>query len=138
MVLHPICMTRRANTRCGKITLHNIEYADMRVPVSLELFVDYGRAFQKKLVPSLRDVRVTQIHRAAEGFDLELANGEHLRAKKIVIATGTHDVEYMPEVLQKLPATLRSHSAEVADVSRFRDRQIAVIGAGASATTLRR
>jgi thioredoxin reductase len=114
--------------------LHNIEYADMRVPVSLELFVDYGRAFQKKLVPSLRDLRVTQVHRGAGSFDLELANGEHLQARKIIIATGTHDVEYMPEMLQKLPVALRSHSAEIADVSRFRGQQIAVIGAGASAT----
>ncbi len=114
--------------------LHNIEYADMRVPVRLELFVDYGQAFQKKLVPSLRELRVTQVHRAAGGFNLQLANGEHLWARKIVIATGVNDVEYMPEVLQKLPAAHRSHSAEIADVTRFRGQQIVVIGAGASAT----
>jgi len=67
-------------------------------------------------------------------FELELANGERLQAKRVVIATGLNDVEYMPEVLKALPATLRSHSAEIADVTVFRGRQIVVLGAGASAT----
>jgi Pyridine nucleotide-disulphide oxidoreductase len=114
--------------------LHNIEYADLGIPVTLQLFVDYGNAFQKKLVPSLQDVRVTKVKSADGWFELQLANGEHLRAKKVVVATGLNDVEYLPEVLRSLPASLCSHSAQVADVSVFRGKQIAVLGAGASAT----
>jgi thioredoxin reductase len=114
--------------------LHNIEYADLGIPVSLELFVNYGVAFQKKLVPSLQEVRVTKVRRTQGVFELELATGEQLRAKRVIIATGLNDVEYMPEVLKALPATLRSHSAQIADVTVFRGKQVVVLGAGASAT----
>jgi cation diffusion facilitator CzcD-associated flavoprotein CzcO len=114
--------------------LNNVDYADMGLPVSLELFVDYGVAFQKKLVPSLQQVRVTKVSRNNGAFDLELSDGGRLRAKKVVIATGLNDVEYMPEVLKALPAAFRSHSADVADVTVFKGKQIVVVGAGASAT----
>jgi len=114
--------------------LHNIEYADLGIPVSLELFVDYGNAFQKRLVPSLQQVRVTKVQHIDGMFELQLANGEQLRAERVVIATGLNDVEYMPEVLQALPASLCSHSAQVADVTVFRGKQVVVLGAGASAT----
>jgi cation diffusion facilitator CzcD-associated flavoprotein CzcO len=125
---------KREYTLQHHCALHNIAYADLGIPVSLELFVAYGVAFQKKLVPSLQEVYVTKVQRIDGVFELELANGEQLRAKKVVIATGLNDVEYMPEVLKALPASLCSHSAQVADVTVFRGKQIAVLGAGASAT----
>jgi hypothetical protein len=114
--------------------LHNIEYADLGIPVSLQLFVDYGNAFQKKMVPSLQQVFVTKVQRTDGMFELQLANGEQLRAKSVIVATGLNDVEYLPEVLRSLPASLCSHSAQVADVTVFRGKQIVVLGAGASAT----
>jgi hypothetical protein len=114
--------------------LHNIEYADLGIPVSLQLFVDYGNAFQKKMVPSLQQVLVTKVQRTDGMFELQLANGEQLRAKQVIVATGLNDVEYLPEVLRSLPASLCSHSAQVADVTVFRGKQIVVLGAGASAT----
>jgi thioredoxin reductase len=125
---------KREYTLKQHCALHNIGYADLGIPVSLELFVNYGVAFQKKLVSSLQEVRVTKVRRTHGVFELELANGEHLRAKRVVIATGLNDVEYIPEVLKALPAALRSHSAEITDVTVFRGKQIAVLGAGASAT----
>jgi thioredoxin reductase len=114
--------------------LHNIEYADLGIPVSLQLFVDYGNAFQKKMVPSLQQVLVTKVQRIDGMFELQLANGEQLRAKRVIVATGLNDVEYLPEVLRSLPASLCSHSAQVADVTVFSGKQIVVLGAGASAT----
>ena len=114
--------------------LHNIEYADLGIPVSLQLFVDYGNAFQKKMVPSLQQVLVTKVQRTDGMFELQLANGEQLRARKVIVATGLNDVEYLPEVLRSLPASLCSHSAQVADVTVFRGKQVVVLGAGASAT----
>jgi thioredoxin reductase len=127
---------KREYTLKQHCALHNIAYADLGIPVSLELFINYGMAFQKKLVPSLQDVRVTKVRRTNGVFELELANGERLQAKRVVIATGLNDVEYMPEVLKALPAALRSHSAEIADVTVFRGKQIVVLGAGASATDI--
>lgn len=125
---------KREYTLKQHCALHNLAYADLGTPVSLELFINYGVAFQKKLVPSLQEVRVTKVRRTHEVYELELANGERLQAKRVVIATGLNDVEYMPEILKALPATLRSHSAEIADVTVFRGKQIVVLGAGASAT----
>jgi thioredoxin reductase len=125
---------KREYTLKQHCALHNIAYADIGVPVSLELFVNYCVAFQKKLVPSLQEIRVTKVRRTHGVFELELANGEQVRAKRVIIATGLNDVEYVPEVLKALPATLCSHSAEIADVTVFRGKRIVVLGAGASAT----
>jgi len=86
---------KREYTLKQHCALHNIAYADLGTPVSLELFINYGVAFQKKLVPSLQEVRVTKVRRTHGVFELELANGERLQAKRVVIATGLNDVEYM-------------------------------------------
>jgi thioredoxin reductase len=127
---------KREYTLQKHCALHNAEYADLGIPVRLELFVEYGRAFQKKMAPNLQEVRVTQVRSKDGMFLLDLANGDQVRAKKVVVATGLNDVEYLPDVLKSLPAALCSHSAAITDVSVFRGKQIAVLGAGSSATDI--
>src|SRR5271168_5328523 len=41
-----------------------IEYADTGIPVRIETFVDYGLAFQERLVPQLEDKLVSSVDRA--------------------------------------------------------------------------
>ncbi|MGH8142113.1 MAG: NAD(P)-binding domain-containing protein [Steroidobacteraceae bacterium] len=113
-----------------------LAYADLGLPVPLQTFVDYGLAFQRKLVPTLEPTHVTQLHRDGAGFSLRLAHGETLWARQVVVATGVSHMEYVPPVLGNLSAELCTHGAEHHDLSGLRGREIIVIGAGASATDL--
>src|SRR5207237_9463173 len=68
-----------------------IAYDDLTLPVRLETFVEYGRAFQARLVPDLEEQRVTAVKRDDDGFELRLESGSTIRARRVVLAVGiTH------------------------------------------------
>ena len=103
------------------------------VPVSRETFSRYAVAFQQRLVPMVEDVSVTMLDRQTNRFQLRLATGEEVRAKKVVVATGLSHAEYIPDELTKLPVELLSHSGDHHDLGKFKGREVAVIGGGQSA-----
>jgi thioredoxin reductase len=115
---------------------HNIEYADLGVPVRLEDFCAYGLAFQQRFAPGVDNRKVTSIERTKTGFTLGLDGGEGFAAQRVVIATGLSHFEHVPAELAGLPTDLLSHSSAHVDCSRFKGRDVTVIGAGASATEL--
>jgi thioredoxin reductase len=115
---------------------HNIEYADVGIPVRLEDFCKYGLAFQRRFAPNLGNQKLTSLEGTGTGFVLCLNDGERLTARRVVIATGLGHFEHVPSELAGLPADLLSHSSAHVDVERFKDRDVTVIGAGASATEL--
>jgi FAD-dependent urate hydroxylase len=102
-------------------------------PVPLDTFTRYALSFQRRLVPTVEDVLVTGLDRRPDGFELRLANGEHVRARSVVIATGLSQAEHIPQELAKLPAELRSHCSAHHDLSQFKGRDVVVVGAGQSA-----
>jgi len=51
----------------------------------------------------------------------------------LIVAAGISHFAHIPEVLSDLPRTLLSHSADHYDLSVFKGRKVAVIGAGSSA-----
>jgi hypothetical protein len=104
-----------------------------RIPVSLSAFTDYALAFQKAMAPMVEDVMIASIDASEDGFELQLANGDAFSAAQVVIATGLENAEYIPPVLGGLPAELRSHTADHCDLSRFKGRDVTVIGGGQSA-----
>src|SRR5215475_15467737 len=63
-----------------------ISYHDTEIPVPLEVFVDYGLAFQRRFVPGLDERLVASITRTSTGFVLELEDGESLAARKVILA----------------------------------------------------
>ena len=105
-------------------------------PVQLNIFCDYGLAFQKRLVPGLEDTQVSRIERSGAEFTLQLDNGEEARARRVVIAIGVGPFRYIPETLTRLPDGLLSHSFDHHDLSRFAGARVAVIGGGSSAIDL--
>ena len=115
---------------------HAIAYADYGLPVSLDTFVAYGLEFQKKLVPMLEPVSVSEVRRDSEGYLLRLDNDETLTAHAVVIATGISYFGYMPDPLAALPAKFCTHSSAHNDISGFRGRRVVVVGGGASATDM--
>lgn len=115
-------------------TENNLPYADAGLPVPLETFVDYGLEFQRRLVPTLEETHITAVRRSPDGFELQTADGETLRARKVILATGIAHFGYLPPMLAGLPREKVSHSSDHHDLSRFKGQAVAVIGGGASAT----
>jgi Pyridine nucleotide-disulphide oxidoreductase len=111
-------------------------YQDVGFPIPLQTFIDYGVAFQQRFVPRLEDRIVTEVKPAAYGFDLRLQDGEVARARRVVVAAGIRDYEYMPPKLAALPEGLASHSAHHVKVDQFAGKDVAIIGGGASAVNL--
>lgn len=111
-------------------------YADIGDPVPLETFADYGTEFQRRLVPALEQVDIVSLKRSPDGYELATAAGETLFARRVVVATGISSSAYLPPMLERLPRDLVTHSSAHADLSRFRDRQVVVIGAGSSAVDI--
>lgn len=111
-----------------------VPYADEDWGVPVEVFTAYGRAFQERLVPHLEEVDVAHIARGLAGFDLSLADGRQVAARRVILATGLHPFPMIPKEFQGLPPELLSHSCDSADLRHLAGRRVAVIGGGASAT----
>jgi flavin-dependent dehydrogenase len=105
-------------------------------PVRLEVFCNYGLAFQKRCVPRLADVQVTDIERVGDEFVVSLDNGDKVRARRVVLAIGVGPFRYVPEILGALPDGFVSHSFNHHDLSVFSGARVAVVGGGASAIDL--
>jgi len=113
-----------------------IPYHDTRFPVSLDTFVRYGLAFQERFAPQLRRQNVTKVSKLPDGFSLELENEETVKARQVVIGVGVREFKHIPSPLDTLPSEFVSHSCQHSDLQNFANRDVAVIGAGASATDL--
>ncbi len=110
-----------------------IEYGDIGVPVDLDTFVGYGRWFQEGAVPEVRRNRVDLARADADGYQLTLDSGDTLRARRVVVASGLEGYARLPQPIGELPQELVSHTYDLQDPARLRNRRIVVIGAGQSA-----
>jgi thioredoxin reductase len=113
-----------------------LRYQDIGLPVPLETFVAYGRAFQKHFVAQLEEQFVTAVRRHRDGFELQLADGEIALAHKVVVAVGITHFAQLPAELASLPGELVSHSSAHSDLAKFSGRRVGVLGSGASALDL--
>ncbi len=114
----------------------NLPYDDIGTPVPLEVFSAYGLEFQKRLVPMLEQTNVTSVIRTSDGFELETADGQTVNARTVIVATGISYFSYLPPFLVDLPLSHVSHSSQHHDLSTFRGKTVAVLGAGASAVDM--
>jgi hypothetical protein len=110
-----------------------LPYGESSVPVSLETFTRYALSFQQRFVPAVEEVMVTALDGGPSRFELQLASGERVQARNVVVATGVSHAAHVPAELAALPAELLSHSSNHHDLTRFEGRNVAVIGAGQSA-----
>ena len=126
----------------GEFTLQHfcaerqIKYSDTGIPVGLDTFSDYGLAFRDRMVPELEDKLVVGIDRVEGGFLLRLDDGELVKSKRVVLAVGITNFQYIPDNLSHLPPELLSHSYRHHDLESFRGRKVVVLGAGSSAIDL--
>ena len=120
--------------RFGKEDWRNLDL------IPRELWAEYLLWFRRVVgVPVRNGCEVVEIAPAAGGLlagTVQSAAGvEILYARKIVLATGQEGMGdwIIPEPLRHLPSSLCVHTAEPIDFESLRGREVAVIGAGASA-----
>ncbi len=102
-------------------------------PFSLRRFIDYGLWVQRNAVPDVEQRSVTQLTRADGGFQLDLADGGHMRAGRVVVACGIAAFAHRPQGFDHIPAGSVSHSGEHPDLSVFAGKRVLVVGGGQSA-----
>jgi len=113
------------------------DYAPEGLPLRLDCYIAYGLEFQKRFLPSLDPRMISSLRKNAEGlFELTLDDGEEVRARFVVMATGISHYDGRPAELQHLPKSLCTHSAAHHDMTAFKGRHVTILGAGASATDL--
>jgi cation diffusion facilitator CzcD-associated flavoprotein CzcO len=110
-----------------------LPYADIALPVPIETFIAYGQEFQRRYVPQVENVQIGSLRHSSDHFQLTTAAGEELRARQVVVAAGIVNFAYLPPLLASMPGSMVSHSSQHSDLSGFKDRKVAVLGAGASA-----
>ena len=113
-----------------------VEYQDVALPVELDTFVKYGLAFKKRFVPDLCSHNVSNVAKTLTGFSLGLESGETIGARKVVVAAGIGHFRYLPPQLESLSTEYVTHSIDHHDLSLFKNRDVVVLGAGASATDI--
>lgn len=107
-------------------------------PIPIDVFVNYGLEFQKRLVKDVEQVGVSSVTPVSGGFRITLANGESFAAARVVAAAGHVYFAYTPATLNGIGADkgkqpLLTHTGDHADFDSFAGKSVAVIGAGQSA-----
>jgi cation diffusion facilitator CzcD-associated flavoprotein CzcO len=115
---------------------NSIPYHDTDIPVALDTFTSYGLAFQKSQVPMLEDCDVKEIHQAPNGFKVLLETGELLLTRRVVLAVGITHYAFVPPVLRAIDDSLVTHSSQDKSPERFANKDVTVIGSGASSIDL--
>jgi thioredoxin reductase len=112
--------------------LHGYLTRDGTPPLEL---LRLGREELKPYAIETRDVEVTEITCAQDGFDVTLATGERVPTQTVLVATGVRDhVPEIPGIKECYGVSV--HHCPYCDGWESRDTTIVVIGHGASATGL--
>ena len=112
---------------------HGVGYVHRVTPLTLGQFLDYADWFTAKLVPDVRDDRVTEVTRTEGGFNVAFAGSESVRARQVVIATGVLPYRYIPAELSDLPSDLVTHTSDHHRLEDYSGRKVVVLGSGQSA-----
>jgi len=102
-------------------------------PCTMQSFAAYGCEMQKRFVPDLEEVLVAHVESRGTKFEISLASGEHFSSRKVVVCTGLSGLGHVPGELRNLGPNRMRHTFDISDYSGFRNKKVAVIGAGASA-----
>jgi hypothetical protein len=110
-----------------------LPYGDLGRPIEIETFREYGRWFQRGVVPQAEPVSVRSVARAGPQFDVTLADGATARFDRVTVASGITECEYVPSELLGLGPERLTHSSQHRRFDRFAGRDVTVIGRGQSA-----
>ena len=71
-------------------------YHRSRLPVKLETFIAYGRAFQQRYVPRVEPKQLVALRAADGGYELSFDDGETVTARRVVLAIGVVPFRHTP------------------------------------------
>lgn len=115
---------------CGT---HGLDYVDRVGPETRKRFLDYADWYTEQLVPDVRDQRVTGVATVDGGFRVMFADAAPVTARQVIVATGVLPYQHIPAEVAGMPEELVTHTSQHHDLSKFRGRRVAVVGAGQSA-----
>lgn len=102
-------------------------------PVPLQVFLKYCRWFQQQTQANVDETYVQMLKHDGDNFQLDLADGRHMTAGHVVVASGVAPFAHIPAFARDLPSSLVSHSQEHSDFSHFAGKRVVVVGSGQSA-----
>jgi hypothetical protein len=102
-------------------------------PVPLAQFVEYGMWVQQQVAPDLDRRLVEMLDGDEAGFQLLLADGSRLSARRVIVAAGIKTFANRPAYAEGLPQEVASHTGDHQDLSRFSGARVLVVGGGQSA-----
>jgi FAD-dependent urate hydroxylase len=106
---------------------------ELRNPLPVEDFIDYGMWFRQRAVPDLDQRSVTRVQAGDGGFELTLSDGESVSAGRVVVAAGIAPFAYTPPVFDGVGTARVSHASNAPDMATFAHKSVAVVGLGQSA-----
>ena len=112
---------------------NRLAYHRSRLPVKLETFIAYGRAFQQRYVPRVEPKQLVALRAADGGYELSFDDGETVTARRAVLAIGVVPFSHTPASLAHLPGALASHASDYGPLDRLDGREVTVLGGGSSA-----
>jgi FAD-dependent urate hydroxylase len=106
--------------------------SELRSPLPVEDFIEYGMWFARRAVPDLDQRAVTSVQAGDDRFELTLSDGECVSAGRVVVATGIAPFAYTPPVFDGVGSARVSHASSAPDMASFADKSVAVVGLGQS------
>ena len=115
-----------------------IEWANARgmsrqEPIAMAHFTQYGLDTQQRILPMVERVNVTRVRPQSGGFEVGLADGSRVHARRVVVAVGLTYFAQVPRLLAHLPQDLVTHTSSHATYDGWNGRKVIVVGAGQSA-----
>ncbi len=115
-------------------TAQRIPYQPVGEPLSLALFLNYAEWFRQNTGEEPNQIAINRIRRThAGGFELQLSDGQQIKSRRVVLATGHMAYAVLPQELSALPTPGVVHSSRIAPVEEYANLDVTVIGAGQSA-----
>ncbi len=113
-----------------------VPYDPVHTPVRKDLFVSYGLAFKNRFGLHPLPWLLSALTKSRDLFHLHFDNGEHRSARNVVIAVGLLPFRHIPSMFAATPSSLVSHSSAFSNLAGLAGREVAILGAGASALDL--
>jgi cation diffusion facilitator CzcD-associated flavoprotein CzcO len=103
-------------------------------PVPLAVYLHYLEWFAAHTRPDVVPVHVASLRAREGGFEALLDNGDCIRARRVVIATGFEHFAHIPAELERMmPAGCFSHSCYSVHPEHFTGRRVLIVGGRQSA-----
>src|SRR5580704_17895506 len=103
------------------------------MPVPLERFVEYGKWYQRSVIPDLDQREVIRVEKDRNGFRIILHDGEVFHCHRVVVAAGIGSFARRPSEFENVPSSLASHTSKHRDLRVFAGKRVLILGSGQSA-----